>query len=70
MLFHYMICSNCIPQELLEVKDLFFQREGRPILRDVSFQLRKGQILGIAGIEGNGQSALSEIIFGVHHGCT
>ena len=55
---------------LLEVKDLFFQREGRPILRDVSFQLRKGQILGIAGIEGNGQSALSEIIFGVHHGCT
>ena len=34
-------------------------------LKDATFQLRKGEILGIAGIEGNGQSELIEAITGM-----
>ncbi|HOT52775.1 MAG TPA: ABC transporter ATP-binding protein [Anaerolineaceae bacterium] len=38
---------------------------GLPALKNVSFQLRKGEILGIAGIAGNGQSELAEVITGL-----
>lgn len=34
------------------------------VLNNVSFQLRRGQILGVAGVEGNGQSELIQIITG------
>ena len=37
---------------------------GVPALRGVSFELRAGEILGIAGVEGNGQSELVEVLAG------
>ncbi len=36
----------------------------RPILASVSFHVRKGEIVGIAGVEGNGQTELLEAILG------
>jgi simple sugar transport system ATP-binding protein len=38
---------------------------GRPALRGLSFQLRGGEILGIAGVSGNGQSELAEVLTGL-----
>lgn len=38
---------------------------GRVSLDGVSFTIREGEILGIAGVEGNGQSALSDCISGM-----
>ncbi|MBM3469677.1 MAG: ABC transporter ATP-binding protein [Armatimonadetes bacterium] len=38
---------------------------GRPAVRGVSFSVRAGEILGIAGIEGNGQSELVETLVGL-----
>ncbi len=38
---------------------------GKVVLNQVSFHIRKGEILGIAGVEGNGQSEISEIISGM-----
>jgi general nucleoside transport system ATP-binding protein len=38
--------------------------QGLPAVRDVSFELRKGEILGIAGVEGNGQSELVAALAG------
>ena len=38
----------------------------KKILDDVSFRIRKGEILGIAGVEGNGQTELGEIIAGMN----
>ena len=35
------------------------------VLDDVSFEVRRGEILGVAGIEGNGQSELVECITGL-----
>jgi simple sugar transport system ATP-binding protein len=40
--------------------------DGRPVLDDVSFQIHAGEILGIAGVEGNGQAELVEAIMGMH----
>lgn len=37
---------------------------GVPALRGVSFELHQGEILGIAGVEGNGQSELLEVLAG------
>lgn len=38
---------------------------GKQVLHDVSFQVRRGEILGIAGVEGNGQSELVKVITGL-----
>ena len=39
--------------------------EGNPILDGVSFEVRGGETLGIAGVEGNGQTELIEILSGL-----
>jgi simple sugar transport system ATP-binding protein len=36
-----------------------------PALRDVSFTIRRGEILGIAGVAGNGQTELAEVLTGL-----
>jgi len=36
-------------------------------LNDVSFDVRAGEIVGIAGVEGNGQTELVEMLAGLHH---
>jgi len=38
---------------------------GTPALRDISFELRAGEILGVAGVSGNGQRELDEVITGM-----
>ena len=38
---------------------------GRPLLRNVSFNVYHGEILGIAGVEGNGQTQLAELLGGL-----
>jgi simple sugar transport system ATP-binding protein len=38
---------------------------GLPAVKDVSFRVRAGEIVGIAGIDGNGQSELVEVITGL-----
>lgn len=36
-----------------------------PRLKDISFELHQGEILGIAGVAGNGQRDLAEVILGI-----
>ncbi len=36
-------------------------------LNDVSFEVRAGEIVGIAGVEGNGQTELIEVLSGLQH---
>ena len=48
---------------VLEVKDLEAKSDlGEPALRGVSFQVHEGEILGVAGVQGNGQTELVEVI--------
>ncbi len=39
--------------------------DGRPIVDDVSFTIHKGEVVGIAGVEGNGQAELVDAIMGI-----
>ncbi|AZI43018.1 ABC transporter ATP-binding protein [Deinococcus psychrotolerans] len=40
---------------------------GLPALRGVNLDLRAGEIIGVAGVAGNGQSELVEVLAGLHH---
>ena len=53
-------------EKLLQVKDLKYTRnDGVVAVKNISFSLRKGEILGIAGVEGNGQTELVRMITGI-----
>ena len=38
-----------------------------PLLKDLNFSIRAGEILGVAGVSGNGQDALCELLYGALH---
>ncbi|HWQ83584.1 MAG TPA: ABC transporter ATP-binding protein [Anaerolineales bacterium] len=51
---------------VLDVKNLNVNDDqGHPVVRDVSFQVFAGEILGIAGVQGNGQTELAEGLTGL-----
>jgi simple sugar transport system ATP-binding protein len=50
----------------LQVEDLgVATTDGRAVLEDIAFRIRRGEIVGIAGVEGNGQSELIEAVIGM-----
>ena len=54
------------PHAMLEVRDLTVERApGLVAVRGVSFDVAAGEILGVAGVEGNGQRELVEAIAGL-----
>jgi ABC-type uncharacterized transport system ATPase subunit len=55
-----------IGEPVLTVEGLsVFDSRGIPAVRSVSFQVRRGEVLGVAGVEGNGQLELAEAITGL-----
>ncbi len=57
--------GNRKPGEVIfEVKDLHADWDDREVLKGVSLTLRKGEILGIAGLMGSGRTELVMTIFG------
>ena len=57
--------SKSVGETAYQVQNLNLTVKGVPILRDVALEVHKGEILGIAGIEGNGQSELIEVLTGL-----
>ncbi|KUO72531.1 MAG: ABC transporter ATP-binding protein [Clostridia bacterium BRH_c25] len=59
--------SKAEPKDaVLNIKALNYTNEvGKKVLKDVSLYVRSGEILGIAGVEGNGQRELVEITTGL-----
>ncbi len=54
---------------VLDVRDIEYTSPGHnKLLKGVSFSVREGEILGIAGVEGNGQRELIEILTGLREG--
>ncbi|MEM9424930.1 MAG: ATP-binding cassette domain-containing protein, partial [Spirochaetota bacterium] len=58
--------AAAIPQEvILSVEHLSYRKQTKAVLQDIHFSVRAGEILGIAGVEGNGQEELVNIIVGL-----
>jgi simple sugar transport system ATP-binding protein len=63
--------STVTDEVLLSVRNLSLPGVGsRPLLDDIGFDIHKGEVLGIAGVEGNGQAELVESIMGMRSGST
>ena len=63
--------STVTDRVVLEVRDLGLASEtGRQLLTDIDLTIHAGEILGIAGVEGNGQAELVESIMGMRPGST
>jgi ribose transport system ATP-binding protein len=60
-MFHKEVAEIGAP--LLEVRGL----TRRGVVKDVDFTLRKGEILGIAGLVGAGRTEMARLIFGADH---
>lgn len=55
-----------VNSKVLVVKDLdYFSTGGRKALDHVNLEVRKGEIVGIAGVSGNGQSELVRVLSGL-----
>ena len=58
--------STVTDQVALEVSDLtVVDEDERALVDNVSFRIRRGEVVGIAGVEGNGQGELVDAILGV-----
>lgn len=56
----------CIGGPVLELKDVSYEVEkGVKALNDISLRVCAGEVLGIAGVDGNGQRELAEVIVGL-----
>jgi len=55
-------------EPVLKVENLKVKSDrGQEVVQDINFTLRAGEILGIAGVAGNGQDELVEAITGLRH---
>jgi len=57
--------SENIGEVLCSISSLSYTRNSVPILEDIALDIHKGEILGIAGIDGNGQTELIEALTGL-----
>jgi simple sugar transport system ATP-binding protein len=60
--------STVTDEEMLELSHVMLEDAfGRKLLDDVSLRIRRGEVLGVAGVEGNGQTELTEVVMGMRH---
>jgi simple sugar transport system ATP-binding protein len=50
---------------VLEVSQLSVEANGRNVVDDVSFEVRAGEVFGVAGVGGNGQNELVDALIGL-----
>lgn len=63
--FSYDKIDQSDSEVILEIKKLTVIEKNRNLVDNASFSIRKGQIVGIAGVDGNGQNELALTITGL-----
>ncbi len=51
-------------EHLIDIRDLYFERDGRPIFRGVDIPVRRGEVTAIMGPSGTGKTTLLRLIGG------
>lgn len=64
------LAKNISKEDLLTIKNLSTKKINGKGLDDINLKVRKGEIIGIAGVEGNGQVPLIENITGLGNNIT
>ncbi|GGO35304.1 sugar ABC transporter ATP-binding protein [Streptomyces lasiicapitis] len=62
--------STVTDRPMIEVEGLKLLADGdsgRALLDDISFTIHEGEVLGLAGVEGNGQTELIDALIGLKH---
>ncbi|NJK78533.1 MAG: ABC transporter ATP-binding protein [Chloroflexaceae bacterium] len=63
----HIAATSASAEVRLRLSDISATNEhGTPVLQGISFDIRQGEILGVAGVSGNGQRELAEVIAGLH----
>ncbi|HWX41050.1 MAG TPA: sugar ABC transporter ATP-binding protein [Blastocatellia bacterium] len=60
--------TQLFPKTQAQIGEEVFRADGlnkREVLKDISFSLHRGEVLGIAGLLGSGRTELARVIFGV-----
>ncbi|MEJ7795535.1 MAG: ABC transporter ATP-binding protein [Nocardioides sp.] len=57
--------SGGTQETVLEIEGLTLTRGGRDVLRDLTIRVGGGEIVGVAGISGNGQTELVSVLSGI-----
>jgi len=52
-------------KEIINLRNIELRSKGKYLLNNLSFQVRKGEIVGICGVEGNGQNEVVDILSGL-----
>ncbi len=57
--------SHPIGHEVLQIRDVNLTMNGVNVLSNISFNVHEGEMVGIAGVAGNGQRELADVIAGL-----
>jgi simple sugar transport system ATP-binding protein len=57
--------SHATGHEVLQIRELTLESEGVNLLSNISFNVHEGEMVGIAGVAGNGQRELADTIAGL-----
>lgn len=63
--FHLEKNTTVSEEVMLEVKNLNYHTKDRHVLKNINFDIKKGEVVCVAGIDGNGQSELAFALGGL-----
>ena len=68
VVFHVDKADPDLGEVVLRIENVQAENDkGLPALKGISLEIREGEVIGIAGVAGNGQRELAEVITGLRH---